>query len=513
LDYYFSSRKYLYRPIVLQTRELEDDTVIKYVILFKIWKNIETNATEKRRITDWCVSFVKPKKSFWQNKRLKLLLGKDIKTHNSKQLVAYMCTKVSTSELRKYKRVQKSTLGQDNDSDIEEISTELGVTTFLAPVEGNSSEQLIDICDIKMEKPTVVDSIDLTEEETPKSPLDETRILVKYKWLENLCQKSGEMQPTKFFVPDPSIEPTVIEIVDDEQTLVDSLATEKSVRTMKTYERVRNNSGSCSSILNSIDRSNDSVSDEELGESVDLFSSLVSKKGSKFLKKYCYFAFKFQTNIDTITSSDHHKRITDEIINDWEATSTVDDDEGDCDDSQTGATSVTASRTAITVSLPLQFINDKNLLVKSPRKAFRSKGGVSFATVPPTEVLLKKSSLKTSNGLKSSGISFPVIFPESSLRSPLVAAVRFSEDTACAATVVNQLPGQQMSVESLERRNVSYPGAPNYHYQPRKLPTYSDMLKKPTILEKKTYINMPRFSYLNSSSGSSSSSKCLLVHI
>jgi hypothetical protein len=287
LNFRFSSRKYLYRPIVLHTRELDDDSFIKYVILFKIWKNIETNATEKRHITEWCVSYVKPKKSLWQNKRLKLLLGKDMRTHDAKQLVTYMCTKVSPSELRKYTRVQEPSSGQDNDSDIEEISAELGATSFSTGEVAHSSEQLIDDCDIKREKPTVVDSIDLTEEEVPKQPLDETRILVKYKWLDNLCRRSSEMQSMQFCVPNAMSELPVIEILDEEPPAAD-----KSLRTVKTYERVRNNSGSCSSILNSMDRSNDFVSDEEGLEEqpVNLFSSLVGVKVCRRVQ-YVFNAF------------------------------------------------------------------------------------------------------------------------------------------------------------------------------------------------------------------------------
>jgi hypothetical protein len=209
-------------------------------------------------------------------------------------------------------------------------------------------------------------------------------------------------------------------------------------------------------------------------------------------------------------------------MNDWEATSTIDEDEDDGSGSfELESAPATVPRTAITVSLPLQFINSKNLLDKSPRKAFRIKnyqptvGKVSFTNNSPaastSTAAHKKSSLK-STVQKSPECDF--VFTTNYINSikkmttanpnhqqPLVPTVRFSEENVCTATSNNELPGlnRRVMVESpyKEKQRTTYSPA-SHHYHPRKLPIYTDLLKKPTILEKKTYINIPRIAYYSS---------------
>jgi hypothetical protein len=268
-------------------------------------------------------------------------------------------------------------LSQDDDSDLEVINDDVRMSKsifkifqistfqFLFQLQNinlssfdaaTSPQQLIDISNIKLEKPTVVDSIDLTEDCSPKMPLDETRIQINCKWLESLCERTKEIQSIQFFVPNTSArgvddDSDVIEIQDEEPTInstlgdlcpasVETMCSKKAdiekiveklhkrgnlinlsaspekvnkllnssqfarasseeattstklIRNIRTYERIRHNSSSCSSFLkaNSVDRSKDldnfesdgSINDDESNTRFSpiiqksLFSSLVS---------------------------------------------------------------------------------------------------------------------------------------------------------------------------------------------------------------------------------------------
>lgn len=214
--------------IIIKRRELSDELFVMYLIAFKYWKQAEDDDIEKMKIEDYANAFMKPKLSLRSNpKYAPFIPAYKLRDENATKSIlsqyfnpSSLTKAIKENELCKKKYVTTNII-VDLSDDVPKVtcSTNKDSCRRLSTALSHLSLKTSFGKTIKLEKPEVVATIDLTAE-------DQLRDREK-NWVNMLRRKARDSQPVMNDIYREPINNHGIEVIDldesdDETQVIDT---------------------------------------------------------------------------------------------------------------------------------------------------------------------------------------------------------------------------------------------------------------------------------------------------